>query len=47
MSKTRRVELLEEKIKQLEMYHDGKCPEKKLKTVRKLIKIYCRRLACL
>lgn len=47
MTRTRKVELLEEKIKQLEQYHDSKCPEKKLKIVRKMIKIYCRRLACL
>lgn len=44
----RRVEILEEKIKQLERYHDGKkCPESKKKTVRRLMKFYCKRLACL
>lgn len=44
---TRCAEILEEKIKQLEMYHDGKCPESKKKTVRRLMKFYCKRLACL
>lgn len=43
----RRLELLEEKIKQLEMYHDTKCPESKKKTVRRLMKFYCKRLAYL
>lgn len=43
----RRAELLEEKIKQLEMYHDTRCPESKKKTVRRLMKFYCKRLACL
>jgi hypothetical protein len=48
MPKIRRIEILEEKIKQLEQYHDSsKCPERKLKTVRRLIEFYCRRLACL
>jgi len=47
MPKIRRVELLEEKIKQLELYHDQKCPERKIKIVRKMIKFYCKRLACL
>ena len=45
MPKIRRIEILEENIKQLEQYHDQKCPEVKLKTVRKLIKINCRKLA--
>jgi len=44
---TRRLELLKEKIKQLEMYQDTKMPPSKAKTVKRLIKFYCKKLACI
>ena len=43
--KEKRARLLEEKLAQLELYQDTKCPAVKIKTVRRLMKIYARQLA--
>lgn len=40
----RRKEILEEKIRQLELYHDSRCPFHKLRIVERLMKKYSFRL---
>ena len=40
MSKKQRVNILEKKLEQLYIYHDKKCPNKKIEIVQKLIAHY-------
>lgn len=44
-TKEKRARLLDEKIAQLQLYQDTKCPAVKIKTVRRLMKIYAKQLA--